>query len=575
MSFRSIRSVPIAVYLGLILIPIWLAVDRLMDVTGKSPFTAIFSLSEHPLGTEAIYFSFVQALLSAILTLTIGLPIAWWLGRHQWKHLNIIRAALTLPFVTPTIVAAMGFLALIKTGGPIESIGIDLRFESGFIGWLSNATGIENSGHIIALLLAHAWFNLALVIRFVEPRIATIPPRFEESIRLLPIGKTRFNRARYFWWPMLRTSIGSAFVFTFIFSFTSFALVRWLAPDMWTLEALMAVEGGAAGIPNYRTETSLLVLGGATLQGIVLLFALGLAGYWEQKKAISNDIVSESFARKTAGRPSPIAKIGVALALSFALAPLISMLLSSIRIRDRTNESYRWSTEAWDIALTGDLTYVSAIEALSNSIVYALACMILSVLLGYAVASSIHAFESNGKKKTARAIDLLSMLPLALSGVMIGLGVLLGVLKVWPELFQWYGLPVIPHAMLTTPFVIRILLPALRSLDSTYDETAAMLGYSQFQRFIKVRIPLMKNSLVVAATLSIAFSLGEFGASWILLRSGSWDTLPILVDQLMARPKYFELVEPVAMATASLLMMITFMLFVITERFREHQGGGF
>ena len=60
----------------MILIPIWLAVDRLMDVTGKSPFTAIFSLSEHPLGTEAIYFSFVQALLSAILTLAIGLPIA-------------------------------------------------------------------------------------------------------------------------------------------------------------------------------------------------------------------------------------------------------------------------------------------------------------------------------------------------------------------------------------------------------------------------------------------------------------------------------------------------------------------
>ena len=201
--------------------------------------------------------------------------------------------------------------------------------------------------------------------------------------------------------------------------------------------------------------------------------------------------------------------------------------------------------------------------------------MVVSILLGYAVASSIHAFESRGKKRTAMAIDLLSMLPLALSGVMVGLGVLLGVLKVWPELFQWYGLPIIPHAMLTTPFVIRILLPALRSLDSSYDETAAMLGYSQYQIFIKVRIPLLKGSLVVAATLSIAFSLGEFGASWILLRSGSWDTLPILVDQLMARPKYFELVEPVAMATASLLMMVTFVLFVITERFREHQGGGF
>lgn len=571
----SIRNLPILVYLGLILIPIYLAVQRLMDVTGKNPFSAIFSLSDHPLGTEAIYFSFIQALLSATLTLAIGLPVAWWLGRHQWKHLNMIRAVLTLPFVTPTIVAAMGFLALFKTGGPIESIGIDLRFESGFIGKISDATGIENSGHIIALLLAHAWFNLALVIRFVEPKIATIPPRFEESIRLLPIGKTRFNRARYFWWPMLRTSIGAAFIFTFIFSFTSFALVRWLAPDMWTLEALMAIEGGAAGIPNYRTEASLLVLGGATLQGIILLSALGLAGYWQQKQSISNDIVSETFARKASGKPSNFARIGIGLALSFALAPLVLMLLSSLRIRDRTNESYRWSTEAWDIALTGDLTYVSAIDALSNSIVYAIACMVVAVLLGYSVASSIHTLEQKGKKKTAMIIDLLSMLPLALSGVMVGLGVLLGVLKVWPELFQWYGLPVIPHAMLTTPFVVRILLPALRSLDASYDETAAMLGYSQFQRFLKVRIPLMKGSIVVAATLSIAFSLGEFGASWILLRSGSWDTLPILVDQLMARPKYFQLVEPVAMATASLLMMVTFVLFVITERFREHQGGGF
>jgi len=278
MTLRSIRNVPIFVYLGLILIPIYLAVERLIDVTGKDPFSAMFSLPDHPLGTEALYFSFIQALLSATLTIAIGLPIAWWLGRHQWKHLNFIRAALTLPFVTPTIVAAMGFLALFKTGGAIESMGIDLRFETGFIGWLSDSTGIENSGHIIALLLAHAWFNIALVIRFVEPKIATIPPRFEESIRLLPIGKTRFSRARYFWWPMLRTSIGSAFLFAFIFSFTSFALVRWLAPDMWTLEALMAVEGGAAGIYNYRTEASLLVLGGATLQGIIPAFYSWFSG---------------------------------------------------------------------------------------------------------------------------------------------------------------------------------------------------------------------------------------------------------------------------------------------------------
>lgn len=569
------RYVPVFLYLSMILIPLLFALERLMFVTGMNPFQAIFHLDEHPLGTDAIVFTFVQAILSAILTLCIGLPIAWWLGRFKWKRIGMIRAALTLPFVTPTVVAAMGFLALIKEGGLLDSIGIDLRNETGFIGEFSSVIGIEYSGHIIALLLAHAWFNLALVIRFVEPKISTLPPRYEDAFRMLPAGHNRFNRIVSFWWPMLKTSILSAFVFTFIFSFTSFALVRWLAPNMWTLEALMAVEGGAAGIPGYRVDVSRLVLGGATLQGIVLLSALGLAGRWQQKQSNEIELVAEGYSRNYVGKPGTGARIGIVAATVFALTPLVLMVLSSIRLRDRTSDSYRWSLEAWDLAFKGDLTYASVPEALTNSLVYAIGCLILSCLLGFFVAQRIHSLEQQNRPKMAQFIDVLSMLPLALSGVMVGLGVLLGILKIWPVMFSWYALPILPHAMLTTPFVVRILLPAMREIDSDYDDTGKILGYTSIQRFTRIKLPLLKPQLVVAAALSMAFSLGEFGASWILLRSGAWDTLPVLVDQLMSRPKYFEMVEPIAMATATVLMCMTFLLFVIAERFRSHQGGGF
>ena len=568
-------SVPVAVYLGLILIPVILALDRLVFVTGSNPIEAIFRLDEHPLALEAVQFTFVQATLSALLTLAIGLPIAWWLGRYEWKHIGLIRAALTLPFVTPTVVAAMGFLALINQGGILASIGIDLRNETGFIGSLSASLGIENTGHIIALLLAHAWFNLALVIRFVEPKIATLPPRYEDAFRMLPVGTSPLERLRRFWWPMLRTSILSAFVFTFIFSFTSFALVRWLAPEYWTIESLMAIEGGAAGIPGYREDVSLLVLGGATLQGIVLLLALGMAGKWQQKQSYEIELVSEHYARKTIGKPNLLQRFGMFSACTFALAPLFLMALASVRIRDRTSDSYRWSTEAWRYAFDGNLTYASVPEALMNSLFYAIGCLLVACILGFFVAQTIHSLEERNKPKLAQTIDVLSMMPLALSGVMVGLGVLLGILKVWPALFSWYALPILPHAMLTTPFVVRILLPAMREIDSNYEEAGKILGYNQYQRFFRIKIPLLKPHLVVAAALSMAFSLGEFGASWILLRSGAWDTLPVLVDQLMSRPKYFELVEPIAMATATVLMCMTFLLFVIAERFRSHQGGGF
>ncbi len=569
------RFAPVVIFLSMILLPLFLALDRLIFVTGTNPLQAMLQIGDHPLGSEAIAFTFIQASLSAILTLAIGLPIAWWLGRYKWKRIGVIRAALTLPFVTPTVVAAMGFLALIKDGGVLDSIGIDLRNDSGIVGELSATLGIENTGHIIALLIAHAWFNLALVIRFVEPKVSTLPPRYEDAFRMLPAGTSPIQRITQFWWPMLRTSIMSAFVFTFIFSFTSFALVRWLAPDLWTLESLMATEGGAAGIPGYRVDVSRFVLGAATLQGIVLLIALGLAGRWQQRQSNEIELVSEEHSRTNFGTPGLLPRLGVLLATIFALAPLIVMILSSFRIRDRTSESYRWSLDAWDAAFNGDLTYASVPEALFNSVFYAVGCLIVSCLLGFFVAQAIHSLEQQNRPRLAQAIDLLSMLPLALSGVMVGLGVLLGILKLWPALFSFYALPILPHAMLTTPFVVRILLPAMREIDSDYEEAGMILGYNPVERFFRIKIPLLQPHLVVAAALSMAFSLGEFGASWILLRSGAWDTLPVLVDQLMSRPKYFELVEPIAMATATVLMCMTFLLFVIAERFRSHQGGGF
>ena len=568
------RFAPVVIFLSMILLPLFLALDRLIFVTGTNPLQAMLQIGDHPLGSEAIAFTFIQASLSAILTLAIGLPIAWWLGRYKWKRIGVIRAALTLPFVTPTVVAAMGFLALIKDGGVLDSIGIDLRNDSGIVGELSATLGIENTGHIIALLIAHAWFNLALVIRFVEPKVSTLPPRYEDAFRMLPAGTSPIQRITQFWWPMLRTSIMSAFVFTFIFSFTSFALVRWLAPDLWTLESLMATEGGAAGIPGYRVDVSRFVLGAATLQGIVLLIALGLAGRWQQRQSNEIELVSEEHSRTNFGTPGLLPRLGVLLATIFALAPLIVMILSSFRIRDRTSESYRWSLDAWDAAFNGDLTYASVPEALFNSVFYAVGCLIVSCLLGFFVAQAIHSLEQQNRPRLAQAIDLLSMLPLALSGVMVGLGVLLGILKLWPALFSFYALPILPHAMLTTPFVVRILLPAMREIDSDYEEVGMILGYNPVERFFRIKIPLLQPHIVIAAALSMAFSLGEFGASWILLRPGAWDTLPVLVDQLMSRPKYFELVEPIAMATATVLMCMTFLLFVIAERFRSHQGGG-
>ena len=159
---------------------------------------------------------------------------------------------------------------------------------------------------------------------------------------------------------------------------------------------------------------------------------------------------------------------------------------------------------------------------------------------------------------------------------MIGLGILLGLLKWSPELFNWNIIPAVPHIVLTTPFVIRILLPAMRSIDPIFKEQGLILKMSGVKLWWHSKMAFLRAPLVVSGSLTIAFSLGEFGASWILVRSGSWDTLSILIDQLMDQPKYDPLIQPMAMAAATVLMIITLLLFAIAEWFRpNNEGSGF
>jgi ABC-type spermidine/putrescine transport system permease subunit II len=84
----------------------------------------------------------------------------------------------------------------------------------------------------------------------------------------------------------------------------------------------------------------------------------------------------------------------------------------------------------------------------------------------------------------------------------------------------------------------------------------------------------MKGPIFIAGIFTLAMSMGEFGASWVVTRFGQWDTLPVLIDQLRSRPGWDPLIQPTAAAAATVLMGITLVLFLIAERFRTTDQEG-
>ncbi len=552
MDNKYLNSLAVGLYTILILVPLWLAIDRLIWVAGYDVLGWFESLNENFISDGVLEFTILQASLSMVFTLAIGIPIAWQLGRYKWPLESLIRSLLTMPFVMPSIIAAMGFMHIIGQDG------LDIRSNPNT--WFAT------------LIVAHAWFNIALVIRFCEPVLSTLDPTLEEQIRLLPAGKTRWGRIRNLWAPVLMPSIAAAACMTFVFSFTSFALVRWITLGENTLESMMAELGSSAGISGYMVAKNEVILGASIIQFAILLFALWLMSTLQQKR--QNTLPQSSL--EVVKSSNKKGWFVILPAIVFAITPLLTLVVSSFKIRktEAGGSTEYWSFEGWEYAFAATDSLPSAWDALANSIGYALVTLLIALPLGWILAQSINDIEKQNPR-LGKFLDVFSMLPFAVSSVMIGLGVMLGMIKINPGFFyKFWFTPVIAHVMITTPFVVRIILPALRSIDPSYDECARTLGISRAKRFWTIKIPLLRGSIIVSSIFILAMSMGEFGASWVVTRNSDWTTLPIMIDSIRSIPYNNPLTTPAANAVSSTLMIIALILFVSTEKFRPRKEGG-
>lgn len=551
-SQKIIGAVSVFLYTSITIIPIFFALDRLILVSGFNPIHWVQALDKNYVSQNTVGFTFVQSFFSTILTIMFGFPIAWVLGRYSWPFKSFLRSILTLPFVIPAIIAAMGFLTIT---GPY---GLDIR--------------TNESTWWFTLILSHAWFNIALIIRFCEPVLSTLNPNLEEQLLLLPNGVTFYSRLKTLWIPILTPAIAAASCMTFVFSFTSFALVKWITVRDKTLESTMAEVSSSAGIQGYMESSSDIVLGASLIQFLVLLASLWLMSVLQRNSRSKWQQANEKVAQSKNFKGWFI----LVPALFFVILPLISVIIGSLRVRDvnENSSSFKWSTEGWSEAFQGSYSFPPLSEALFNSLIYSCGTLIIAVPLGYALASTIHNLEEKNIS-LSKILEMYTMLPFALSAAMIGLGVMLGIIKLNPSAaYDFRFLPALAHIIITVPFVVRIILPALRSFDLSYDDNAKVLGINSFHRFLKIKLPLMRGSILVATVFTLAMSLGEFGASFIVARNSEWVTIPLLIDSLRGKPMKDPLTVPASNAVATVLMVITMILFLIVERFRNKNDRG-
>jgi thiamine transport system permease protein len=164
--------------------------------------------------------------------------------------------------------------------------------------------------------------------------------------------------------------------------------------------------------------------------------------------------------------------------------------------------------------------------------------------------------------KGGRILDAGLMLPIGTSAVTIGFGMLITFDHEpvdWRA--SWWLVPV-GHALVAVPFVVRTVLGVLRAVDPELSTAAATLGASRVRAWRETVLPFLWRPLAVAGALAAAISLGEFGATSFLSRSGG-ETLPIAIERLLGRTG--SVLQAQGYVLATLLAAMTVFLVVAVD----------
>jgi len=548
---RFLAWLPVAIFLGLFF---FFPLARILWL-GLNP-VSLFPFSSNSLlvTRDTLLFTFYQAFLSVALTLALGLPTAFLFAHYHFRGKSLLHLLTAIPFMLPTVVVAAGFNALLGARGWIN-LGLMDFFH------LQTAP-ISFVGTLGAILVAHVFYNTTIVIRLVGNALAHLDPRLEQAARSLGA-----DSRRVFWrvtLPLLRPAILTAALLVFIFDFTSFGVVLLLGgPNFATIE-----------VEIYEQAVQIFNLPLAGLLSLIQLLCT-LAFSVLYTRAVRRTTVTSTPHALTVNL-HPVRTLrqrlfvgGMSLLLfAFFVLPIFSLPLRSIT----RLEANRGQRDQVQYGLTGDyyaelfvnardsLFYVPPFAAIGNSLGYAAMTVVLSLALGFPVAAAlVH------PGRIERWLDPLLMLPLGASAVTLGLGFIITFNK--PPLVLVTSPLIVPlaHTLIALPFVIRSLQPALASIPERLRQAASSLGAAPRRVWLTVDWPIVARATLSATVFAFTISLGEFGASSLVVRP-EFPTLPIAIARFLSQPGALNYGQAMAMAT--ILMVVCGAGILLIERLR-------
>ncbi len=476
---------------------------------------------------SVLWFTIWQAALSAFLTLLLGIPGAYLLYNKKFPGQRFVRALITVPFILPTIVVAIGFTSLRQL--PL----------------LSNL--LYGSSVVPAIICAHIFMNYSIVVHTVGGVWATLDPSTESAAAL--DGAGRFRTLWSITLPQLKSAVTSATALVFLYCTTSFGIIL--------------VLGG--GIVN-SIETEIFTAATQYLDlpktsGLALIqTALTIITFIVVQRVLRNSAMLEDAQAATSRSRVDRRDWPAVLLTGFLLLFLIILPIATLFVRAFIHENIFSLANFANLSGNGarDLLSITVGQAAQNTVRNMVISSALTLIIGLTVLFLLSRRTRNKYIYVfQRVADILFQLPLGISSVVLGFGYLISFSDgPLPLRASWLVTPLV-QSLLTIPLVIRFLYPALQSINSELRDAAETDAATTSQIWWLIEIPIIRGVIATVTGYAAIISIGEFGAA-SFLAYGDQGTLPTVLYQLIARPGGQN--YGMAMAASAILITIAFLL---------------
>ncbi|WP_434641303.1 ABC transporter permease [Klebsiella sp. I138] len=435
----------------------------------------------------------------ALMSVIIGLPLGVLRGLFNVPLPRLWDLLFLIPFLTPPYIAALSWMLVLQSNGYLQQM----------TGWDLNDLLFSRSG--IALVMT---FNIFPVVYFAVSRSL-----LASGQRLAIVARVHGASAWQAFWhitlPMLSPALAAGMLLAFTLAIEEFGVPAALGSRAGLVMLTVGIEKKLADWPIDLPGASLLSL---------LLIAVALLAWWLQKRLVGDKEVTsvtgkpgENCGAELGWLTLPAVLLmlcigGIAVVLpgaSMVLTSLMGTLSGGIHAE---NFTFRHFTALF--AQHGD-----ALSALGTSLSLALASALIVGLIGLVAAWLVQVQKITG----SAIVDALSLMPAALPGVVVGVGLIL----LWNQPFwpvspynSWFML-LLSYCCLLLPWPVRYVGSALRQLGSHLEPAARVHGASPLQALRLIVLPLVFPALLAAMLMVFAVASRELVTSLLLAPAGT------------------------------------------------------